>query len=326
LNINGIDLNLLLAFEALLDERHVSRAAKRVSLSQPAFSNAIGRLRTRLDDPLFVRTSQGMQPTARAEQLAGPIRSALAQLRQTFEAPRTFVPSSSAQRYRIGLSDDVELRLVPQLARSMLCGELQMQTRRLEWLFTVPESELRNGTLDLAIGYFPDARSLASGFLMETLSEEENVVIARRGHPAWKRRLTLEEFTSLDHAAVMYRNQPWGLIDNELAARGLRRRLRLALPHCLSVLHAVAGSDLVACLQKTVVTNFGGGLHLVTCPEPMGLPPFALRMVWHRQRHDDPAQLWLRNLIATELRASENSSKRPLGKRAKAVREPLHHA
>lgn len=303
MNINGIDLNLLLAFESLLDERHVSRAAKRVGLSQPAFSNAIGRLRTRLADPLFVRTSQGMQPTPRAEQLAGPIRAALAQLRQTFEVPQTFVPSTSAQRYRIGLSDDVELRLIPQLARSLLCGELQLQTRRLEWLFTVPEGELRNGTLDLAIGYFPDARSLASGFLMETLSEENNVVIARRGHTAWKRRLTLERFTRLDHAAVMYRNQPWGLIDNELAARGLRRRLRLALPHCLSVLHAVASSDLVACIQESVVKTFGGPLRLVSCPEPMGLPPFALRMVWHRQRNEDPAQQWLRSLIAKELGA-----------------------
>ena len=219
MNISGIDLNLLLAFEALIDERHVGRAAKQIGLSQPAFSNAIGRLRSRLEDPLFVRTSQGMRPTPRAEQLADPIRSALAQLRQTFETPNTFDPSASTHRFRIGMSDDVELRLVPLFARSMLSGELQMQTRRLDWLFTVPEAELRNGTLDLAIGYFPDARYLAPGLVMEPLSEEGNVVIARRGHPLWTRRLTLDRFTKLDHAAVIYRNQLWGLIDNELAAR-----------------------------------------------------------------------------------------------------------
>ena len=117
----------------------------------------------------------------------------------------------------------MELRLVPLFARAMLSGDLQMQTRRLDWLFTVPEGELRNGTLDLAIGYFPDARYLSSSFIVETLSEENNVVIARRGHSMWKRKLTLERFTRLDHAAVIYRNQPWGLIDNELAARGLRQ-------------------------------------------------------------------------------------------------------
>jgi DNA-binding transcriptional LysR family regulator len=183
----------------------------------------------------------------------------------------------------------------------MLSGELQMQTRRLDWLFTVPETELRNGTLDLAIGYFPDARYLASGLVMEPLSEENNVVIARRGHSMWKGKLTLKRFTELDHAAVIYRNQLWGLIDNELASRGLRRRLRLALPHCLSVLHAVASSNLVACIQESVVKKFGRELSLVSCPEPLGLPPFILRMVWHRQRNNDPSHLWLRQLIMTDL-------------------------
>jgi DNA-binding transcriptional LysR family regulator len=117
----------------------------------------------------------------------------------------------------------------------------------------------------------------------------------------WKRKLTLGRFTRLDHAAVIYRNQPWGLIDNELAARGLRRRLRLALPHGLSVLHAVASSELVACIQESVVKSFGAGLDLRSCAVPLKLPPFALRIVWHRQRNDDPAQLWLRKLIVTEL-------------------------
>ena len=285
-----------------MDERHVGRAAKRVGLSQPAFSNAIARLRVRLHDPLFVRRAQGMAPTPRAESIAGPIRLALAQLRQTFEAPVSFDPTVSAQRFRVALSDDVELRLVSLFARTMLSGELQMQTRRLEWLFTIPETELRNGTLDLAVGYFPDARYLATSLVMESLSEELNVVIARRRHPMWKHKLTVERFTQLDHAAVIYRNQAWGLIDNELASRGLRRRLRLALPHCLSLLRAVAASDLVACIQESVIQQFGKGLDLRSCPEPLGLPPFVLRMVWHRQRDNDPSHLWLRKLIAEEFR------------------------
>jgi DNA-binding transcriptional LysR family regulator len=307
-NITGIDLNLLIAFESLLDERHVGRAANRVGLSQPAFSNAISRLRVRLGDPLFVRTSRGMLPTPRAEQLAGPIRTALSLLRQTLEAPRSFDPHESAQRFRLGISDDVELRLMPQFAKTIQQGQLQMQTRRLDGIFVIPESDLRNGTLDLAIGYFPDARSLAPSFVMETLSEERNVVIARRGHPAFRRRMTLERLIMLDHAAVIYRNEPWGLIDNELAAHGLRRRLRLALPHCLSVLHAVASSDLVACIQESVAKTFGPALGLASHPEPIGLPTFALRMVWHRQRSDDPAQMWLRGLIQHEIGSLETSS------------------
>jgi DNA-binding transcriptional LysR family regulator len=310
MNITGIDLNLLIAFEALLDERHVGRAATRVGLSQPAFSNAIGRLRSRLDDPLFVRTARGMIPTKRAEQLGGSIRSALSILRQTLEAPRFFDPSASEQRFRIAMSDDVELRLVPLLARSMQSGKWQIQTRRLDGIFAIPEADLRNGTLDLAIGYFPDARTLPPSFVMETLSEERNVVIARRGHPAFRKNLTLKRLVQLEHAAVMYRNEPWGLIDNELAARGFRRNLRLALPHCLSVLHAVASSNLVACIQESLVCAFGPALGVVAHQEPIGLPPFVLRMVWHRQRSDDPAQIWLRALIQKEIVAFARASER----------------
>jgi DNA-binding transcriptional LysR family regulator len=301
-NITGIDLNLLIVFESLLDERHVGRAANRVGLSQPAFSNAIARLRVRLDDPLFVRTSQGMLPTPRAEQLGGPIRSALSLLRQTLEAPRSFDPNTSAQRFRIALSDDVELRLARLFSRALKSTSLQLQTRRLDGIFVIPESELRKGTLDLALGYFPDARTLAPTFVMETLSEERNVVIARRGHPAFKKKMTLERLLKLDHAAVIYRNEPWGLIDNELATRGLRRKLRLALPHTVSVLHAVASSDLVACIQESAASHFGPTLGLVSHTEPIGLPPFVLRMVWHRQRSEDPAQRWLRNLVQREVR------------------------
>jgi DNA-binding transcriptional LysR family regulator len=308
-NIAGLDLNLLIAFESLLNERHVGRAADRVGLSQPAFSNAISRLRARLNDPLFVRTSRGMVPTPRAEQLSGPIRAALSMLRQTLEAPGTFDPESSAQRFRVAVSDDVELRLAPFFARSIGSGKLQLQTRRLDGLFMIPELELRSGSLDLAIGYFPDARTLPPTFVMETLLKERNVVIARRGHPAFKRRLTVERLARLDHAAVVYRSEPWGLIDTELAARGFRRRLRLALPHCLSVLHAVSSSDLVACVQESIAMAFASSLALAIYPEPIGLPAFVLRMVWHEQRSKDPAQIWLRSLIQREICPKRKASR-----------------
>lgn len=323
MNIAGLDLNLLIAFESLLDERHVGRAANRVGLSQPAFSNAISRLRVRLNDPLFVRTSRGMVPTPRAEHLSGPIRAALSLLRDTLEAPRAFDPETSTQRFRVGLSDNVELLLAPLFARSMQSGKLmQLQTRRLEGMFSIPESELRSGSLDLAIGYFQDVRTLAPGFLMETLFEERNVVIARRGHPTLKKRLTLERLMKLDHAAIIYRNEPWGLIDRELAARGLRRRLRLALPHCLSVLHAVAASDLVACVQESVANAYGPSLGLISHPEPIGLPLFALRMTWHEQRNSDPAQMWLRTLIQHEI-CSDRRSGHPAAQLRKSIRR-LH--
>jgi len=194
-----------------------------------------------------------------------------------------------------------ELRLVSLLSRIMLSGELQMQTRRLEWLFTVPEAEASQRNARPCYRLFSRCAISGTRSGHGTSLPEGNVVIARCGHPMWRRRLTVERFAKLDHAAVIYRNQRWGLIDNELASRGRRRRLRLALPHCLSVLHAVASSDLVACIQESVVEEFGKDLNLRSCPEPLGLPPFVLRMVWHRQRDNDPAQVWLRKLIVSKL-------------------------
>lgn len=258
-------------------------------------------------------------PTPQAEQLSGAIRAALSLLRDTLEVPRAFDPETSMQRFRVGLCDNVELLLAPLFARSMRSGKLQLQTRRLEGMFDIPELELRSGSLDLAIGYFHDARTLGPSFLMETLFEEGNVVIARRGHPGLKKKLTLERLMKLDHAAIIYRNEPWGLIDSELAARGLRRRLRLTLPHCLSVLHAVASSDLVACVQESAANAFGPSLGLVSHPEPIGLPSFALRMTWHEQRNNDPAQMWLRSLIQSEI-SSERRSGHPPRRRRKSIR------
>ncbi len=248
-----------------------------------------------------------MVPTPRAEQLSGPVRAALSLLRDSLEVSRAFDPETSRQQFRVALSDDAELLLASLFARSMQSGTLQLQTRRLEGLFSIPESELRSGSLDLAVGYFQDARTLPPSFFLETLFEERNVVIARRGHPALQKQLTLKRLMRLNHAAIIYRREPWGLIDTELVARGLRRRLCLALPHCLSVLHAVASSDLVACVQESVANAFGPSLGLVSYPEPIGLPPFALRMAWHEQRNNDPAQMWLRSLIQCEVRSARHS-------------------
>ena len=177
---------------------------------------------------------------------------------------------------------------------------LQLQTRRLEEMFGIADADLRSGSLDFAIGYFQDARSLAPGLGMEKLREERNVVIARRGNLALRKPLTLKRLVELDHAAIIYRNDPWSLIDSALATHGLKRHLRLALPHTFSVLHAVALSDLVACVHESLADAFGQSLGLVSYPEPIGLPTFTLRLIWHQQRSADPAQIWLRSRLLRE--------------------------
>ena len=298
LNIALMDLNLLLVFEALLEERNVSRAARRLALSQPATSNALARLRAATGDPLFTRTHRGIQPTARAEQLAAGIRSGLSQIRASLGGAVDFDASTSARGFRLAMGDGSEWALLPGCADLLRAApQIRLQVRRLEGLFLVPEVDLRSGAVDLAVGYFPDSRSLADGLQSEDLFSEEQRIVLRKGHPAGKRPLTLERFAALEQASVIYRPEPWGLVDTELAANGLRRTLRLAAPHFHTVLAAVAESDLVAMVPEGIAKLGEQLFRLQTRASPLRLPPFVTRMVWRRVDQDDSGHAWLRSLL-----------------------------
>jgi len=315
MNIAAADLNLLVAFDALLEERSVTRAARRIGLSQPAMSAALGRLRAMLEDPLFQRTGRGVEPTPRALELAVPVRAGLAQLRRALEGDSAFEPGSSERTFRLAMTDYAEWLLLGPLMAALgrEAPGVQLQVRRLDRLFAVPEGELRTGAGDLAIGFFPDARTLQEGTIEETLFEEWNVVIARKGRGG---RMSLDAFAASRHAAIIYRPEPWGLIDQELAARGKRRKLRLAAPHFLTVLEAVAESDLIAVVPERLARRYRKALRLEVMPVPFPMPAFHTRMAWHQQAGDDPAQRWLRGQVAAAAqRVSGESrySKRRLG-------------
>jgi DNA-binding transcriptional LysR family regulator len=310
-NIAAFDLNLLPLFEALFEERNVSRAAARVGLTQPALSNALRRMRDAIGDPLFERTARGMRPTAKAQQLAGSVRAALAHTRSALSGARGFDPATTQRTFRLAMNDYSEWRL-EALIMERTCGEssgANLQVRRVDTLFSVPEAALRNGTLDTAIGFFPDIGRLREGTLSEILFEEDNVVVGRRGHPALRKRLTLARFAELDHAAVIYRSEPWGMIDQELASQGLRRRLRLATPHFLTAVKAVAESNLIACVPEGLARGFEHAFNLIIRPLPLPLPRFVTRMAWAREWQDDPAHVWLRRQIreAAALKQSRRS-------------------
>lgn len=315
MNIAATDLNLLVAFDALLEERSVTRAARRVGLSQPAMSAALARLRGLFEDRLFERTSRGIEPTQRAMELAVPVRAGLMQLRRALEGDASFEAGRSERTFRLAMTDYAEWLLLGPLMAALgrEAPGVQLQVRRLERLFAAPEGDLRSGAVDLAVGFFPDARTLQEGTLEESLFEERNVVIARRGGMG---RMTLEAFAAARHAAIIYRPEPWGLIDQELAARGKRRVLRLAAPHFLTVLEAVAGSDLIAVVPERLARRFRSSLRLDVRPVPFPMPVFHTRMAWHQQTSDDPAQRWLRGQVvaaAQRVAPERRNSKRRLG-------------
>jgi DNA-binding transcriptional LysR family regulator len=298
MNLQTIDLNLLLVFEALMDERNVTRAAKRVGLSQPAMSNALARLRRTFDDPLLVRTSDGMLPTPRAQALIVPVRAALAQLRGALEERPAFDPAASQRIFHLLSNDYVELLLLPQVSAELQrqAQEVKLHVYRPRHLFHPPTAIDLADSFDLALGFFPDALTLEEEIRSTVLWEERNVCLARAEHPAIGGALTLQQYVAAQHVAVFYKSQGAGLIDTLLEQQGWARRVALLVPHFASTPFIVAASDLIATVPERLAHHFVD-LPLQVLPAPLEMPPFRLTLLWHERFDHDPAHAWLRELL-----------------------------
>jgi DNA-binding transcriptional LysR family regulator len=300
MNIRSLDLNLLLAFESLMIEGNVTRAARRSGLSQPAMSNALGRLRRAFDDPLLVRTPEGMKPTPVAQSLIVPVRAALDGLRAVLEEKPLFDAAVSHRIFRLLANDYAELVLLAPMIKE-LCAEacgIKLRVERPRSLFQAPASSSLADSFDLAIGFFPDALSLETNLRSELLWQENNVCIARAGHPAIGGKLSLKQYVSAQHVAVFYKSEGTGIIDSLLEQKGYSRRKAILVPHFASVGFMVAASDLIATVPERLASQFRRHLKLQVLPVPVVIPPFRTMMLWHERSHTDPAHLWLRNLVA----------------------------
>jgi DNA-binding transcriptional LysR family regulator len=317
MNMESLNLNLLLALEALLEERNVSRAAARAGLSQPAMSNALRRLRNTFDDALFLRKRGAMLPTPRALELSGPVRSALSQLRNAFAERPQFDPAVSSRSFRLAMTDYAELLLAGSLLNRVqrIAPDIQILVRRVERVFIPPEEELRAGTFDAAIGFFPESSALEPGTRSHDLFVEHNVCIAREGHPLMKKRFTLRQFAAANHVAVFYKSDTQGLIDSVLAEHGLRRRLRATLPHFLSIPNVVAESDLIAVVPAGLATRHRKTLRLAVRKLPILLPPLRMRLIWNEHLSDDPGHQWLRSEILASATGAVGTDRQVGGKR-----------
>ncbi len=299
-HLAGLDLNLLVALRALLAERHVTRAAERVGLSQPAMSHALGRLRTLLGDPILVRTPSGMQPTARAEAMRQPLESALAELGRLLAPPPAFDPATAKRRFRVSTSDYVELVLVPRL-----CARVWREAPGIDLAFTVYAgggvSALHEDTTDLVISPPDTLGTSTPGLRMQRLLDDRFVCVVRDGHPlvGAKKRLSLDDFVSLPHALITPRGRSArGAVDDALERLGKKRRVALEIPHFLVAPHVVRETDVVLTLAERVARLLSPMLGLRQLPPPLKVPRFSMAMIWHERSHADPALAWFRRLIS----------------------------
>ena len=293
MDFRRVDLNLLVALDALLAERSVSRAAARLHLSQPATSALLARLRELFGDPLLLRSARGMQPTPRALELLGPVKQVLDEI-DAIVRPRTaFDPAKAEHTFTLSASDYVEYALLPTLVDFLerKAPKVRLAVRPLDLQTVAKQMEI--GEVDLCITGLQNA---PPGLHQQPLYTERMVSVVRRKHPGIGARLTLDNFCSLEHILVSVRGSGFSArIDDALAKLGRKRRARLAVPHFLLVPEIVARSDMIGALPERLARGYGNKLCIFE--PPLEIEGFTVGQIWHERNQREPAQLWLREIL-----------------------------
>jgi DNA-binding transcriptional LysR family regulator len=291
-NPSDIDLNLLIVFDAVMQERSLTRAGRRIHLSQPATSHALGRLRQILHDELFIRTPEGMRPTPRAQQMAEPVREALSLFKLALE-PETFDPSISRRNFTIAVNNYAARAVVPALIRqvSRQAPGISLDVRPI-------------GRVDILDSLDTDGADVALTMLGEggdrfkcvRVMEDDYVAVIDRNHPAAHAVLTPARLAEMPHIVITSTGDDTAFVDRALAERGLSRRIATRVPF-LSIALLLVNSDHLAVLPRRVATDLAAICPLAVKDLPFGSPWIALSMIWHRRLDNHPAQRWLRETI-----------------------------
>lgn len=301
MDIRSVDLNLLVALDALLVERNVTRAAARLNLSQSAMSAALARLRRAFGDPLLLRTARGMLPTSRGSELAAPVKQVLDEIGRLVEPRGTFDPATAHETFTIAASDYVEYAILPQLVDYLESNAPASRLAVRATDFSAVGRQLEGGEVDLAVLNPINAPAEARS---RPLYTERFVCVVSADHPRVGDTITLDEFCSMQQVVVRPRGGSFSLLtDLALAALGRDRVVRLSVPHFLLVPEIIARSEMLAVLPERLARGNSARLRVVELPFEM--VPFTIAAIWHERTHRDPAQIWLRQALADLMHADE---------------------
>ncbi len=297
--LRRLDAGLLLVFEEVLRTRNLSKASERLRLTPSAVSHALARLRDIFGDPLFLRRPQGVVATPRALALREPVARALGALRGALVEPGEFRPASIDRLFQIAALDALIVTLAPKLLARLAfdAPEARLAFRSFGREETL--KAVREGRIDLALGVF---ETPGSGTTTESLGVENFAVVARKGHPLMRDGLSLETWLATDHIVVSAAGDLHGAIDPALAARGLTRRTRAAVPQFLAAFATIAAGEATASVPESLAKTFAEPFGLAVYPPPIALPPFELAILRARAQAPDPALDWLVRAIV-EIRA-----------------------
>ena len=309
MNFRTLDLNLLRVFDEVMAERNLTRAARNLSITQPAASNALRRLREALGDELVVRAGYGVEPTPFAQALWPTVREALGRLREVI-APSEFDPATSRETFVLAMADATAELLVPPLLARTEKAAPGVSLRILPLTTRDPRNALETSEIDLAIGHFPAAMAAITlgamqqespeNFGYERLYTGEYVCVMRRDHPLARGELSLDGYCAARHLLVSFSGRPFGFVDEALAAVGRHRRVVLTLNQFFTAGKVVAESDLLTALPTHFVEASGVGDEVAVRRIPLDMPQVHVDMLWHRRQESRASHAWLRaEVLAT---------------------------
>lgn len=300
--LGNLDLNLLRVFDAVARERHVTRAAERLNLSQPAVSNALARLRQALGDELFLRRPGGVEPTALALSLAQPVAEALDRIAEALSSQAPFDPGTSARVFPIAFSEYAEAVLAPTLLEiaareAPRCLVAIRHVDRTDW-----EALLSAGAAVLAVGVLPEPPAI---YTRLRLLPEAFCTLMRPGHPLAGGALTMERFVSVPHLLHSPNGSRDGALDRVLAEAGHPRRLGAVVGHLSAVPEILQRTDMIMTLSARLAKQLAEAHGLLTRDPPIEIRHTRLSMIFHRRFEADPGHAWLRRLILAIAREVE---------------------
>lgn len=301
LNFRSLDLNLLRVFDEVMAERSLTRAAHNLSITQPAVSNAVRRLREALGDELLVRRGQGVEPTPRAQALWPAVREALMQLQESL-APGVFDAATANTTFVLAMADATAATLIPPLFHLLEAEAPGISIRVLPLTTRDPRALLDAGEADMAVGYFPavlaDLTARAqSGALVafdsRRLYESAYLCVMRQGHPMAEQPLTLDSYCAARHMLVSFSGRSFGFIDEALASLGRTRQVVLTVNQFFTAGRVVMNSDLLTILPRHFVPVTGMASTLVLRELPFDVPPVHVDALWRRRGPHPLAYDWL---------------------------------
>ncbi|HWH82120.1 MAG TPA: LysR family transcriptional regulator [Burkholderiaceae bacterium] len=295
----GFDLNLLRVLVALERTRHVSRAAELLGMSQSGFSTALARLRRQCGDLLFVRAAGGMAPTPRAERMVGTAHAVLAQVSEGVFGEPEFRPADSRTEIRLAMADVAEIVFLPRLLGRLQEVAPHVTLTSASYSTDALRAGMADGSIDLALGYFPDLDGEA--LFRQRFYTHTFACMVRRGHPlaaARRGQLTIQDYLKHGHAAVASPARSNSLLEQVLERRGLRRRVVMRTPHYLGLPAIIESTELVAILPLAAGARFAQMGSVQLLPLPFEPPSFGVQQHWHQRVQHDSRHRWLRATMA----------------------------